>query len=189
MRLAAFILLVAAAQDSADSYYKFAKGSTWTYAMVGGEDAPKGMKMKMSVLGEADGKYTLQMSQGDEAPRQTKLLWYVSDGVLYWAEKNGETLKEAVGLWKIGSKKGDTWSKPGSETVQEHSATHMGTEEVKVPAATYKDAVHVQVKIKEAGKDVVVDAYFVEKVGVVRMSYSQGDHKMSMDLEKFEAAK
>jgi hypothetical protein len=189
MRLAACLLLLAAAQDSADPYFKFAKDSTWTYAMAGDEEIPKGMKMKMTVAEESEGKVWIEMTQGSQGGRKARLLWYVSDGVLYWAEKKGETLKDAIGLWKVGSKKGDTWSKPAGDTVQQHSATHMGKEDVKVPAAAYKDAVHVLLKIKEGGDDVQIDVYFVEKVGVVRMVYSQGDKKMSLDLEEFKPAK
>jgi hypothetical protein len=58
-----------------------------------------------------------------------------------------------------------------------------------VPAGAYKEAVHVKLEFQEANQNVQMDVYLVEKVGVVRMSYSQGDKKMSMDLEKFEPAK
>jgi len=189
MRVATLILLLAATQDSADPFYKFAKGSTWTYAMNAGEDAPKGMKMKLMVSGEADGKITVDMTQGAEGARQTKMLWYVADGILYWGEKKGDALKESIGLFKVGSKKGDTWSAPASDSMQKHSATHMGKEDIKVPAAAYKDAVHVQLQVQEPNETIQLDMYLVEKVGVVKMSYAVGEKKMSMDLEEFTPAK
>jgi len=189
MRLAAFILLVAAPQDSADPYYKFAKGTSWTYGLNAGEDAPKGLKMTITISGEADGKVSAEMARGGGGGEQTKVLWYVADGILHWGEKKGDALNEAMGLYKAGSKKGDTWGHPGSDTVKKYSATHLGREEIKVPAGTYKDAVHTKVEFSEGGKNVQLDVFLVEKVGMVRMAYTVGDNRMSMDLEKFEPAK
>ncbi|HVE39444.1 MAG TPA: hypothetical protein VNM14_06110 [Planctomycetota bacterium] len=189
MRIAAFILLLAIPQDSADPYYKFAKGSTWSYGMNVGEDGPKNLKMKMTVTGEADGRITVDMAQGAEGGHETKMLWYVADGLLYWGEKKGDKLNEAIGIFKIGSKKGDTWSAPASETVQKHSATHQGREEVKVPAGVYKDAVHIKLEVQEANGNIQLDMFLVEKIGVVKMVYGLGEKKMSMDLEEFKPAK
>ncbi len=189
MRVATLILLLAAAQDSADAFYKFPKGSTWTYGMNVGEDGPKNLKMKMTVTGEADGKLTVDMARGAEGGRETKMLWYVADGILYWGEKKEEKLNEAIGIFKVGSKKGDTWSAPGSETVQKHSATHLGREEVKVPAGAYKEAVHIKLEVQETSGNIQLDMFLVEKVGVVKMVYGLGEKKMSMDLEEFKPAK
>jgi len=189
MRLAAIALLLVAAQDSADPFYKFAKGTSWTYGLNAGEDAPKGLKMTITISGEADGKIMAEMARGGGGGDQTKVLWYVADGILYWGEKKGEILKEAMGLYKAGSKKGDTCSHPGSDSVQKYSASHQGREEIKVPAGAYKDAVHTRVEFSEGGKNVLLDVFLVEKVGMVRMAYTVGDNKMSMELEEFKPAK
>jgi hypothetical protein len=189
MRLIAACLFLAAAQDSADPFYKFAKGSAWTYGMNAGEDAPKGLKMKLSVTGEADGKVSADMTQGSDGAKETKMLWYVADGIFYWGEKKGDALKEAIGLFKIGSKKGDTWGSPGSDSVQKHTATHLGREEVKVPAGEYKEALHIRLQVAEGGDNIQLEMFLVEKVGIVKMVYMFGDKKMSMDLEEFKPAK
>jgi hypothetical protein len=189
MRAAALALLLAAAQDSADPFYQFSKGSTWSYGMNMGEDAPKGLKMKITVTGQSDGKVSVDMAQGSEGARETKMFWYVQDGILYWAEKKGESIKEAIGIFKAGTKKGDTWSASASETVQKHAATHLGREAVSVPAGAYTDAVHIKLEVIESKETVGLDMFLVEKIGVVKMVYSLGDKKMSMELEEFKPAK
>jgi len=186
MRVASICLLLAFAQESADPYYKFAKDTAWTYSMTGPDG--KAAKMTIKVTGEKDGKVMVEMAQAEKG-NESKLAWYVDGGIFYWSEKKGDAYKEAIGMWKVGSKKGDTWNSPGTDLIQKHSGTNLGKEDVKVPAGAYKDAVHVRLDIVEHNDTVKLDVYFVEKVGIVKMAYNMGEMKMSMDLEEFKPVK
>jgi hypothetical protein len=183
------LAVLPAADDSAEPYFKFPKDSVWTYSMPSEQDRAKKETITMTVVGDADGKVSVDMVAQGDRPKTTRMTWYVADGLFFWAEKKGETLSDNVALYKLGSKKGDSWSVAKKEGSPAQSATHLGTEELKVGAGTYKEAIHTKLTLEQNGHTFDMDVYLVERVGVVKMVYSAGQKVMSLELESFKPAK
>jgi len=178
--------LILTPDDTGEQYFKFPKDTTWNYTMKGSEDQES---LTLTVTGEADGKVSANMvGKGDNA-KNSKLVWYVDNGVLFWGEKKGDKLKDTIGLYKLGSKKGDTWGLAAKDGNPAQTAKHLGTEEVKVAAGVYKDAVHVQIDLTFEAVKFSMDVYLVEKVGVVKMAYNAENKQMSLELDAFKPAK
>ncbi|MBI2931278.1 MAG: hypothetical protein HYY16_06475 [Planctomycetes bacterium] len=177
------MLWVAQDKDTAEEFYKFPVGTTWRFAQTSGE-AEK--KIVLKVIKQEAEKVHLESTEtgGDEAPEVDFLEWYVKDGMLSMAqEKDGEPV-EPFNLLKIGSKKGDKW-RASADMPETFEATHMGTLELKVPAGTYKDAVHVQIDLGE-GK---LSFYLVPRVGLVKMEMLGGGLEEKMELAEFTPGK
>jgi hypothetical protein len=181
--LAALALLPT--QDTGAQFYKFTKGTVWKYKATTPDS--KDDKLRIETTGEDDGKVTAIFELSGERGKKSVLRWWVEDGYLFWGEKHGEKLGEIMGLYKVGSKKGDTWKLDAKDGRQGQEGRHEGLEEVKVPAGVYKDAVHIKVKVLP--ESVAISFYLVEKVGLVKISFNEGDKLSELLLEEFVPAK
>jgi len=191
MRAALLLLpLLRLADDAGEQFYKFPKDSVWTYSITAGPpDKTTKESMTFTVVGEADGKVSVDTVGTGERAHSTKMLWYVADGFFFWAERKEEGTKDAIALLKPGSKKGDTWTLQGKKGMPQQTGTHLGPDEVKVPAGVYKDALHTRIDLVEGETKFSVDVYLVEKVGVVKMTYNAKEMVMAFELESFKPAK
>lgn len=146
-------------EDTGEQFYKFKVGTKWTMKQTGLDEESK---VTTEVTKNEDGKVWIESKEyrkDEESPKVKTLVWYVEGGLLVWAEK----LLPVFNLYKLGSKKGDSWT-AGPGMPEGAQAKHMGIEEVKVPAGTYKDAVHVQITIKETA----ADFYLAPGVGLIK---------------------
>ncbi len=176
MRIA-MLLSVLLVQDSAEPYYRFKAGTSWKLIQKRDD---KEIRVELTVTKLEEGKTTLESkeSRPDGEPRIETMLWHVEKGMLMWSIVHDGKARPLFNLFKVGSKKGDTW-----EGDQETQAENMGTEEVKVPAGTYKDVLHVRVTRK--GKDDTMDFWFAPKVGLVKMEIPK---KGVTELTEFKEA-
>lgn len=98
-----------------------------------------------------------------------------------------------VRIYKLDSRKGDSWLcvDPRIRNLPELSFTHLGEEEVTVPAGTYKRARHIQMEIEADGFLHTGDMYIVPGVGIVKSqttSEGNGQKKtVSLELKKFSS--
>jgi len=188
-------LLIAAAiltpQDPADPYYKFKVGTTWKLeSSDGAAKEGKISKIELKVVKEEAGKVDLESktTQGVEEPRVQALRWSVAAGVLTWSEFADGAEKDPVPFLKAAAKKGDTWQ--WSDKGRAAKVTHLGLEEVKVPAGTYKDVVHMRCEMKEDPITMGLDVYFAPGAGPVKviLSFDEKD-KTVLELKEFKAGK
>lgn len=163
-----------------DEFYKFPVDTTWTYKRVQNDEE---RVITAKVLDEKDGRVRLDWKEAklDGTPQEnSEVTWLVKDGIL-WAEvraKGEDTVSLALPVLKVGSKKDDTW------TTGAGGSTHQGTEEVKVPAGTYKDAVHTQLK---AEGDTLINFYIAPKVGLVKVTVAPpGGEAITFELKEFK---
>ncbi len=179
------LLALLAVQDaSLDAFYKFKPGSTWSYDRVE-KDAKRTVSAR--AVGEENGRMKIdwQEHNADGSLHEAEdFTWFVKDDVLRVEVRNrnnGGVFE--VPLLKAGVKKGEKWSNPEGES------TFLGPEEIKVPAATYKDALHVRLNLGAADPPIPIDIYLVPKVGLVKVSITSDEGPNSFELTEFKEAK
>jgi hypothetical protein len=177
------MMTIALALMLQDEFFKFPAETSWTYKRVQNDQE---RVITAKVLGEKDGRVRLDWTEAKldgTLQENSEVTWLVKEGIL-WAEvraKGEEAVSLALPVLKVGSKKDDTW------TTDAGASTHQGTEEVKVPAGTYKDAVHTSLK---AEGDTLINFYIVPKVGLVKVTVaSAGGDAITFELKEFKPAK
>lgn len=188
------VLLVAAAvlvpQESADPYYQFKVGTAWTFEAPAAEKSPRITKMEMKVIKEEAGKVELEYRRhvGGDEPSLQIMRWSLADGMMSWSEFRDGAERDKAGLLKVGSKKGDSWEWTIGD--KKGKVTNLGTEEVKVPAGTYKDALRIQCALKDGPADFSLEIFFAPGAGPVKMVTKLGDQPgQSLELKEFKAGK
>jgi hypothetical protein len=174
-------------QDTGEQYWKFTVGSVWEYEESDGTNKKKSV---LTVREHKDGKTYIkseEFAEGEKEPQVKTVATYAKDGFVFWAEEEDGQLRERIKLYKIGSKKGDTWSSAVDDGM-EMTIKNLGTEEVKVGAGTYKDAIHLQFEMgsEEMGGKFVGDYWIAPNVGLIKMDFKMGEMgSMTMELKKF----
>jgi hypothetical protein len=167
-----------------DEFYKFPAETAWTYKRVQNNEE---RVILGKALGEKDGRVTIDWKENNldgSLHEASEVAWSVKDGVLT-AEARGKgdgAFFLVLPVLKVGSKKDDAW------TTSQGESKHYGVTEVKVPAGTYKDAVHTQLK---TGDDLLIDFYMVPKVGLVKVTVvpPNGADTLTVELKEFKPAK
>lgn len=172
------MILLLALASLQDELWRLKPGTEWTYTRVQGGDS---RVIEAKVLDDKDGRVLVDWKEKDGD--HSELTWIVKDGLL-WAEaraKGGEQVILRFPVLKTGAKKDDTWTTDIGES------KHHGTEDVKVPAGTYKDAVRTQLAI---GDGTLVDFHLAPKVGLVKVSVvpAGGGDVLSFELKEFKPA-
>lgn len=179
-------LSLLAPQDTAEEFYKFKPGTCWVYEMV--EDG-KSRKMTLTVTKHDGAKVFLESveerREGGE-PKKETLFWSVEEGFLTISEVKGEKSSPIFRVYKLGSKKGDTWKAPLIEGGAD--AVHLGTGEIEVPAGKYKDVVHVRltqlVNVEEKEMKFTADFHLAPKVGLVKLEIGTSHGKTVIQLKE-----
>lgn len=175
------LLLALALQDAAlDALHKFKPETAWTYKRLEG-----GVERKIAA--RAVGESTIEWKElnADGTPyKNSELRWVVKEGIL-WAEakfEDGDVMELSV--LKAGTKKDDRWTTALGES------THLGVEELKVAAGTYKNAVKTRLKIGPDDAPTVVEFHLVPGVGLARITVVVGGGAPdSFELTDFKPAR
>ena len=88
-----------------------------------------------------------------------------------------------VRIYKLNSRKGDTW--PCIDPEIKHLDlvfAHLGEEEITVPAGTFRNARHIQVVIQGAESRHVGDLYIVPRIGIIKSRTLSEGHGRRMDI-------
>lgn len=173
------------AQDTGEQFYKFTVGSVWEYEETDGKTTKKSV---LTVKEVKDGKTIIkseEWAEGDKEPTTKTVATYAKEGFVMWAEDVDGELKERIRLLKIGSKKGDTWDSESDGMAM--TIHHLGTEEVKVGAGTYKDTVHLKFEFgsDDMGGKMVGEYWLAPEVGLVKFEMNFGGEKITMECKKF----
>lgn len=184
---AAFLL---AQDDTGESLYKFKAGTAWTFEGVRTGKGPNLSKMELRVSSETPGRTELEAKRyrGGDEPEVTTVRWSVDQGILSWAEVRDGKERDQMQLHKAGSKKGDTWEWTRDENLKAQGK-NLGVEEVKVPAGTYKDAIHTRVEPQGSAEKFGIDFYFAPGVGPVKMVAADERGSLTLELKEFKLAK
>lgn len=152
-------------------FWKFEKGTTWTYEHAAGEEKRRVVVTLEGVNDEGASLATKIYKEGAAEPEGHVSSIEPMDGGfawtgVYWTGGPVGDFVETL-LLKPDAKKDETW-KPS--TRKPWTATHRGSVEVKVPAGTYKEARLIDL----ACGDIKVRTWFVPKVGLVRIEREDG---------------
>ncbi len=171
--------------DAVDPFYRFPKGTVWTYRQVQGDTASK---VVLTVVDEAEGKVVVESKEYTEEGKEPKvktLAWAMEDGFLCWGEFKEGKIVAPLRVFKPGSKKGDTWKSPVAGGQAELDVVHGGEAEVKVPAGTYRDAVQVAFRFGADRERPLMEIALAPRVGMVRFGGSVGGLRALMELTEF----
>jgi hypothetical protein len=188
MRIAILGILIAGLvqEDTGEQFFKFPVGTSWKLLQ---KDGDKETKIELQAAKHEEGKTFVESKEfRDEGePKLTTLVWWAEGGHVIWGERRNEKVRPELRIYKLGSKKGDSWdASPGPGGPPDAKATHMGTVEKKVAAGTYKDALHVQLEF--GGQK--ADMFFAPKVGIIRMEMLlEGKVAKSVELTEFKEGK
>jgi len=191
--IVALATLLFVQQDTGEQYYKFKAGCAWTYKLL---ERGTEKKLVMSVTKVDGDKVWVDSKEyvDDREDKVEKFTWSVDKQIVQWSKEVEDGKYEPMfHIYKAGTKKGDTWpGAPEGSSPFKLTATHSGTEEVKVLAGTYKDVVVVKLGA-EAGMDEVpkisITFYLAPKVGVIKLVVDMGDDKNSLELQEFKEGK
>jgi hypothetical protein len=189
----AAIALIVLLQDTGEQFFKFKVGSTWTYKLIEGPFEGKSITTVTKLDGDRVHVESTDVLEGKDR-RAERYIWQVDKGVLQWLREVEEGKFEPMfNLYKVGSKKGDTWPGAPEGGRVRLTATHGGTEDVTVAAGTYKDAVVVKLTGKSDDPtqktDISVTFWFASNVGVVKGVVDFGDDKNTLELAEFKEGK
>ena len=166
-------------------YYPLLPGTAWVYQV--GETA---VLVKVKDYTEKAGVRTgLLSTEVNGAEVATETIRVDETGV-YRTHINGTKIEPAVLILKFGIEKETEWATKCK--VGEHKVDFRfkldGLEDLEVPAGKYK-AVKVTGSGTIAGIETQTEFHFAEGIGIVRLSYSIGGQRVSMDLKKYTAGK
>lgn len=171
--------------DTGEPYFKFRPGTEWTYVHTADG---KSSRAVLTVTKEQDGRVHVETKSyraDPEKPAVHEQVWYVEDGHVVWAAVREKQVEPQVRIYKIGSCKGDTWKDLAQSDTKSAVATHHGTEEVTVPAGTFKSATKVQVRVDRSA----LTLWLVPDVGMVRLETTDGVKTATSELKEFKPGK
>ena len=166
-------------------YYPLLPGTEWEYRV--GESA---VTVKVKDYTEKAGVRTgILASEVNGAEVATEAIRVDETGV-YRTHINGIKIEPAVLILKFGIQKETEWASKCQ--VGEHKVDFLfkldGLEEIEVPAGKYK-AVKVIGSGTIAGTETQTEFYFAEGIGIVRLTYSIGGQRTSLNLKKYTTGK
>jgi hypothetical protein len=176
-------------KEKTPDYYPLKPGTKWFYQVeVNGQKIK--LTSQIAKLENIDGKsLALVESLVNGNVTATEHLTTTDKGV-FRNRSNGVEISPPVCLLKYPYKKGDTWE---SETTlgnqqMKVKGKSVDTVEVTVAAGKYK-AVRADAEITVGGMSILTSYWFAPDVGVVKQITDLNGMKISVELEKYEAAK
>jgi len=191
----------AAAPSGDQESFRFEKGTRWTY--VGTTQGQKTTVVQevfkvregdFSLKGESAILYPLLSRTLTEGP-SSEVESITTTG--YLGLESGFFVTGSLGagvpvrIFKLGSRRGDSWTctDPRLKDAPDLVFRNLGMEKVTVPAGTYLDARHIQLRIETPGGLHIGDFYIVPGVGIVKTqatSEESGEKKsLLLELTRF----
>lgn len=176
MHLIAAFAVTLLAQEDLSRLHAFGAGTKWIYRAY--EKNPAGALRSESTITEAKADRVVMETAHYDGPK------VVAKKTQTWTTKNGMLLLDAVPVYMSGSRKGDSWTYRLGDA--DFKASNLGVEELKVPAGTYKDAIHIQ----HTSTGATIHQWLVPGVGVIKTESAFGDKPtFTLELREFTPAK
>jgi hypothetical protein len=169
---------VRADEPKEPNYYPLKKGNTWTYKIQGG---PNTILVRVVNL-EKDGALLETVVEEMVVPERIQVK---EDGV-YRTEVKMMKLDAPIKILKLPVKAGDSWE-INNESVK--GKFSVRAEEVKVPDGKYKALVVEGKDFEINGRKMNLSTWYVDKVGIVKISSSLDGVEFVLELEKFVEGK
>ena len=184
-----------AAEQAADEkektadYYPLKTGTTWLYEVIADGQKSK-VKSQVAKYETFDGKQVALVEMVIDGMVNSTMHMATTDKGVFRHRVNGVELAPPVCVLKYPIKKNETWETEtivGSEKLTVKSKA-VGTEEVTVPAGTYS-AVKAAVETTFNGQQSSFTYWFAPGVGIVKQTIVAEGKTITLELEKYEAAK
>lgn len=147
-----------------ERFYDFKVGAKWIFdAVFDGNKREAVFRVTEREPHRAVVEYDIFNPPDPGATASMDEVWYVEDGYVLWGSPDGGAPWWRV--FKVGSKKGDSWPGPDGKG----KAENLGIEAVTVPAGTFADAVRIRLEDADAK---VHDFHYAPKVGLVKWKTS-----------------
>ncbi len=166
-------------------YYPLFLGTEWEYRV--GESA---VTVKVKDYSEKAGVRTGVLSTEVNGAEVATEAIRVDETGVYSTHINATKIEPAVLILKFGIEKETEWAtkcKVGAQKVDFRFKLE-GLEDLEVPAGKYK-AVKVTGSGTIAETETQTEFHFAEGIGIVRITYSIGGQRTSLDLKKYTAGK
>jgi hypothetical protein len=190
-------LLVAARgmRSSGNDQFDFPRGVRWTYD---GDADGKKLVVEQEVVRVTTEPLLIPGQSATISYIATRIQdgdtgsWHQEPAMSYLALTggylvNGMTTGLPIRIYKLDARQGDSWPviDPRIRSLRGLKFTHLGEEEITVPAGTFGHARHVRAEIEVDGRAETVDIYIVPQVGIIKTETTlEGDgKKSSMTLE------
>jgi len=160
-----------------ESYFPLKEGMRWEYNVIPDQGATKKLIITNLAPREVSGAKVRPRKQELDGSTFIELMKQDETGVYRYAEQKGETAPPSLITpmechLKFPIAEGSSWkmvAKLGNSTVNLSLTIESLSDEVKVPAGTFKDCVKVkQVGENDAGTSVMGYEWYAPKVGVVK---------------------
>jgi len=160
-------------------FYDFKEGTKWVFnADFDGVKRKVVIKVVKQDSNGTSFEYDIYNPPDPGATASTDEIWYVKEGYIVWADYDLERITPYWRVYKLGSKKGDTWKGPS----EKGNATHMGTTKLTVPAGTYYDVIHIHLTDQD---NKTHDFYYAPKVGLVKWETTGSRGNAVLELQTF----
>lgn len=186
MRFVALVCLALGAQSgTGEEYYKLPKGTLSTFKI----SAPEMNDTLLVRVTESGDKVLTSSEAKEKRMKASPMMWFVSDGILFWGENDKGESREAVAVYKPGAKKGDVSTIAKKPGILAQEWTLVGNEDVTVAAGTYKGALHTRTNAQSGREKITMDFFLAPKTGIVKMIWNVEGMALTFDLTAFELGK
>jgi hypothetical protein len=150
---------------------------------------PKNLLLEMN---QSYVSFALQVAPGGGADERKSLEEevLVTEDCVYRTTGAGKTITPPLCILKRGVKKGDSWNVDSqSENAILKGRFFVDQETVQVPAGSFNALVTRCRDFQVSGQKMHIDAWYSAGVGLVKQRVVVGNHDVTLELEKHEAAK
>lgn len=162
-----------------ERFYDFKVGAKWIFdAVFDGNKRQVNFTVARREPGRTIVEYDIYNPPDPGATASMDQAWYLEDGHVLWGD--AEPTKPWWRVYKVGSRRGDTWQGPNGKG----KAEHLGVDEVVVPAGSFPDAVHIRLEDEDAK---IHDFYYAPLVGLVKWRTSGLKGAMLLQLKFFSS--
>lgn len=155
-------LLLALSQAEGLQDWSFPVGTTWTYAMLdAGAEKTRVLKVVKVEGGRTHYEDKTFVKGKEKLDESRSFGHYVEKGFLMEARfEDGKPMFPSR-VFKLGSKKGDSWTSTDEE--EKPDVTHMGVTQIQVPGGIFREAIHLRLQMRTG----TLDTWRVPGAGVV----------------------
>ncbi len=161
-------------KETGEELHSFKPGTVWIYETY----APAGTKTRsvVTVTAFENGRTTFEEKRRKDGQEEysevLKYAQFVEGGYLVQAELKNGVPQFGRRLYRLGSKKSQTWRETPQEGKGSVEMRHLGLVNVEVPAGRYPAAINVRRELEDS----VVDLCFVPGIGLVREDEQRRPH-------------
>jgi hypothetical protein len=160
--------LIGGSDEDVAGLYLFPPGTTWTYETVAGKERHRG---QLRVKKVEAGKVWMESRRDGPSPSTDWVedhVEYVENGYLLRSVVENGVLGTPIRVYRLGSRKGQSWESDPHGTPGEYLIHHLGLTRVELPAGRFENVRCLRFVLKA----IVQDSYLKPGIGLVKQEES-----------------